>query len=115
MTAIEKLETQQKKVMERSAPWMVAEQLKDICRNEPVSAALIEKDLDNKGMGIVEAEKQIKASADRHRAGGFSCVTPIEAEKILREFYGLPERGAEPKAETSGVSFDLSALMEGMT
>ena len=36
--AIELLEEQQRKLKERSAPWMVAEQLKDICRREPHSA-----------------------------------------------------------------------------
>ena len=36
--AIELLEEQQRKVKERSAPWLVAEQLKDICRREPHSA-----------------------------------------------------------------------------
>ena len=87
--AIALLELQQSKVKERSAPWMVAEQLKDICRREPESAELIAQDLENPEMGIVQAEKKIKAFADGHKAGGFSCVTPLEAEEILREFYGL--------------------------
>ena len=45
--AIELLNEQQSKVKERSAPWMVAEQLKDICRREPESAELLAKDLEN--------------------------------------------------------------------
>ena len=91
MSAIDKLREQQKKVKERSAPWMVAEQLIDICRNEPVSAELLDKDLDVKEMSITEAEKKIKAFADSHKTGNFACVTPDEAEKILRSFYGLPK------------------------
>lgn len=87
--AIAMLNEQQRGVKERSAPWMVAEQLKDICRREPESAGLLAKDLENPQMGIVQAEKKIKAFADGHKAGGFSCVTPLEAEEILREFYGL--------------------------
>ena len=87
--AIELLNEQQGKVKERSAPWMVAEQLKDICRREPESAELLAKDLENPSMGIVQAEKKIKAFADSHKTGRFSCVTPWEAEEILREFYGL--------------------------
>lgn len=87
--AISLLEQQQGQVKERSAPWMVAEQLKDICRREPDSAELIANDLENKEMGIIQAEKKIKAFADAHKTGSFSCVTPAEAEKILREFYGL--------------------------
>lgn len=87
--AISMLREQQSKVKERSAPWMVAEQLMDICRREPHSAELIARDLENPDMGIVQAEKKIKAFADAHKNSGFSCVTPWEAEEILREFYGL--------------------------
>lgn len=87
--AIELLNEQQGKVKERSAPWMVAEQLKDICRREPESTELLAKDLENPSMGIVQAEKKIKAFADSHKVGSFSSVSPWEAEEILREFYGL--------------------------
>ena len=98
MNAMEKLKAQQAQVPERSAPWMVAEQLMDICRREPESAELIAQDLENPEMGIVQAEKQIKAFADAHKTGHFSCVSPEEAEGILRKFYGLPEPGAVRKA-----------------
>lgn len=64
--AIALLNEQQSKVKERSAPWMVAEQLKDICRQEPDNAELIAQDLENPEMGIVQAEKKIKAFADAH-------------------------------------------------
>ena len=56
--AIELLEEQQRKVKERSAPWMVAEQLKDICRREPHSAEILAQDLENASMSITEAEKK---------------------------------------------------------
>ena len=92
--AIELLEEQQRKVKERSAPWLVAEQLKDICRREPHSAEILAQDLENASMSITEAEKKIKAFADGHRSGGFACVTPGEADAILREFYGLGAPGA---------------------
>lgn len=72
---------------------MVAEQLMDICRAEPICAALLDQDLDVEAMSITEAEKKIKAYADAHKTGSFACVTPVEAERILREFYGLPQRG----------------------
>lgn len=89
--AIHAIEEQQRKVKERSAPWMVGEQLKDICRREPKSAELICQDLQNESMSIVEAEKKIKAFADKNKTGNFACVTPMEADRILREFYGLPK------------------------
>ena len=88
--AIAALEAQQAKVKDRSPQWMVAEQLKDICRQEPRSAELIVQDLQVESMSITEAEKKIKACADSHKTGKFSCVTPMEADHILREFYGLP-------------------------
>ena len=94
--AIEKLREQQAKVKPRSPQWMVAEQLIDICRREPNSAELIDKDLDVKEMSITEAEKKVKEYADKHKTGNFACVTPAEAENILRKFYGLPKPADEP-------------------
>ncbi len=88
--AIAVLEAQQAKVKPHSPQWMVGEQLKDICRMDPKSAELIAQDLENEAMSITAAEKKIKAYADGHKAGNFSCVTPMEADRILREFYGLP-------------------------
>lgn len=105
--AMDKLRAQQSKVKERSAPWMVAEQLMDICRREPESAALIAQDLDNPEMGIVQAERKIKAFADQHRVGNSSGVTGAEAEDILRKFYGLPKPGAEQNPRAA-VSVDLA-------
>ena len=72
--AIELLEEQQRKVKERSAPWLVAEQLKDICRREPHSAKILAQDLENASMSITEAEKKIKAFADGHRSDGGSST-----------------------------------------
>lgn len=90
--AIRKLREQQSKVKERSPQWMVAEQLIDLVRAEPRCAEILAQDLEVEAMSITEAEKKIKAYADGHRTGNFACVTPGEAERILREFYGLPER-----------------------
>lgn len=100
--AIAMLEEQQSKVQARSPQWIVAEQLKDICRHEPHCAELIAQDLENPAMSITEAEKKIKAFADGHKTGSFSCVTPAEADRILREFYGLPSPEAEPESPSAG-------------
>lgn len=91
--AIRKLREQQRKVKERSPQWMVAEQLIDLVRAEPRCAEILAQDLEVEAMSITEAEKKIKAYADGHKTGNFACVTPGEADRILREFYGLPERG----------------------
>lgn len=100
-TALAALEAQQAKVKDRSPQWMVAEQLKDICRREPASAELIAQDLDDPAMSIVEAEKKIKARADKNKQGNFACVNPAEAEEILRKFYGLPAPGQAGEPETA--------------
>ena len=91
--AIKAIEAQQAAVEERSPQWMVGEQLKDICRREPRSAELLLQDLKVENMNITAAEKKIKAYADKHRTGNSACVTPSEADRILRKFYGLPEPG----------------------
>lgn len=103
MRAIELIEDQQKG-KENTAPWMVGEQLKEICRREPESAELIAKDLEGKGMGLEDAEKKIKAYADKHRTGNFACVPPSVADQIIREFYGLPAAGAKKPAESRAVA-----------
>ena len=99
--ALDKIAAQQPK--ERSAVWMVGEQLKDMLRREPEWAELIARDLDVEGMSLVECEKKIKAFADKHKTENFACVIPTEAERIIREFYGLGER-REEKTEAPALS-----------
>ncbi|MBR1660162.1 MAG: hypothetical protein IJ705_07580 [Oscillospiraceae bacterium] len=111
--AFELLRAQQEKAPEGSACWMVAEQLMDICRAEPYNAELIAQDLKNKSMSIAEAEKKIRDRADeKHRKNGGSsvCVSPKEAEEILRKFYGLPDPGAVAEAP-AGVLLDFADFM----
>ena len=106
--AIRKLREQQSKVKERSPQWMVAEQLMDLVRAEPQCAEILAQDLEVEAMSITEAEKKIKAYADGHKTENFACVTPVEAERILREFYGLPERGA---GATGIIGLDLADFL----
>lgn len=93
MNVFEKIEAQQKG-KENTAPWMVGEQLKDICRREPRAAELVDKDLDVKEMSIAECEKKIHAWADAHKKGSCAVVPPNVAEGIIRKFYGIPEANA---------------------
>lgn len=103
--AIQKLREQQNKVKARGPQWMVAEQLMDLCRAEPACAEIIAQDLEVEAMSITEAEKKIKAYADAHKTGSFACVTPAEADRILREFYGLPQRdGTDDRGGSLGLS-----------
>lgn len=92
MNVFEKIEAQQAKLPEGSAPWTVGEHLKEIC-TDPRCAELVNADIDNENMGIVQCEKKIKAYSDKHKHGNFGFVPPKVAESIIREFYGLPEVG----------------------
>lgn len=82
--------------------WMIGEQLLEIAEREPLSAELIEKDLEVAAMSLPEAAKAMKAFADeKHRKvkGKCVCVTPKEADGVLRKFYGLPEKADTPVIE----------------
>lgn len=108
--AIEKITAQQPK--ERGPVWMVGEQLKDMLRTEPELSELIFQDLDVEALSLTNCEKKIKAYADGHKTGGFSCVIPSEAERIIREFYGLAEHGVHLTAslttEAQGKTINLA-------
>ncbi len=104
MTAKEKIEAQQEKVAENSPAWCVGEQLKDMIANEPHIEDIISRDLDIEQMSISEAEKKIKAFADKNRHGAVGFCPPQEADRILREFYGLPKQ--EEKHDGGFVNLD---------
>ncbi len=107
MDVFEMIEAQQKG-KENTAPWMVGEQLKDICRREPGCAGIVAEDLKNKDMGIDACEKKIKAWADGHKKGNCAVVPPNVAEGIIREFYGLPV--ADPVADRPKVRIETSGI-----
>lgn len=114
MTVFEKIEAQQKE-KEESAAWMVGEQLKEICKADPHCADIISADLDNKEMSIVAAERKIAEWADkkhRENKGNRVCVPPNVADRILRDFYGLPAAGAASPAETINSSSGILDLAD---
>ena len=90
--AIAAIEKQQGKLKKFSMAHTVGEQLKDILRNQPTAAGIVLQDLENAGMGIVDCEKKIAAYANNHREGSAGCCPPLEADRIIREFYGIPAR-----------------------
>ena len=90
--AIEAIEKQQGKLKKFSMAHTVGEQLKDILRDQPTAAGIVLQDLANAGMGIVDCEKKIAAYAREHREGNGGCCPPQEADRIIREFYGIPAR-----------------------
>ncbi len=97
--AVRKIAEQQ--TAERTPVWMVGEQLKELLRDQPELAEIVLEDLDGKPEALAKCEKKIKEFADRNKKGHFACVIPAEAERIIREFFGLPKRGERP-AEPRG-------------
>lgn len=90
--AVDAIKAQQKGLKKGSPAWCVGEQLKDMCRSIPGAAELVAQDMTVKEMGIVEAEKKIRAAADdyhKKNGGSIGFVSPMEADRILREFYGI--------------------------
>lgn len=95
---------------ERTPVWMVGEQLKDMLQEEPELAELVLEDL-NGGKTLAGCEKEIKAFADKHKSGNFSCVIPEEADRIIREFFGLSQKGEMP-VKTGGNLIDLGEFFK---
>ena len=98
-TVFAKIEAQQPK--ERNAVWMVGEQLKDIIQGDPRAQEIVLQDLDVKEMSLAECEKKIAERAKKNKVGSVGCVTPAEAEEIIREFYGIGAAVTEEKPSST--------------
>lgn len=118
MTVFEKIEDQ-RKGKENTPVWMVGQQLMDMCRADETCAQIVSEDLENKDMSIAAAAKQIKAWADeqhKKQKGNCVCVPPDVADRIIREFYGLPLVNAgdgdreQEKIPEETDAFDLSSF-----
>lgn len=84
------IESQQEKLPQQGAAWCVGEQLKDILRAEsPAAIDTVAADLTQTGMGIADCEKKIADFASAHRQGNTGFCSPADAERIIREFYGI--------------------------
>lgn len=95
-TALDRIAAQQDKHRQGSAPWCVGEQLKNILRAQPEAADLVAKDLDQNGMGLADCEKKIADFAQKNKQGNVGFCGPADADRIIREFYGMPERSETP-------------------
>lgn len=100
-SAIKAIEAQQPKL--RNDVWMVGEQLKDMVRAEPKWADMIEQDLKNKEQNLEAIAKKIRERAQKNKTGSFGCVTPAEAEEIIRKTFCIPEQEEEKKPAPSNV------------
>lgn len=90
---LKRLIEEQQEGHEGDARYMLGEQLKDIAAREPLSAELLLRDLTVPEMSLAALEKKLQELADRKRERGKNknvvCVTPKEADTLIRDFYGL--------------------------
>lgn len=116
MSKLYDLIAEQQKGHETAPRFMIGEQLKEIAERESFSAELIEKDLTVKEMNLEAAEKHFQEYADKnHGKKRNFCIAPKVAERLLREFYGLPipdENTPEKQEANSSAGYiDLSSFL----
>ena len=112
----DKISELQEKLDPESCAFEIGEQLKDICRRDPACEAILLEDLQNPAMGLKTADKMLYDWGKKQAKGkGGYGISGRQAEKLLREFYGLPEAGAAaPAAETpraESMVLDLSSFL----
>lgn len=79
---------------ENSPAWMIGQQLIDMIKADERIAPIIGEDLQNPGMSLEKCAEAMKKRADEIHSktkGNCVCITPAEAEKVIRKFYGLPD------------------------
>ena len=110
---LEKIIREQQKGRETSPEFMIGEQLLDMARRSPLTAELLEQDLAVKEMALTAASAALKKYADDHHKGAKCfCITPVVAERILREFYHLPEEdAAQPTPNGSAPIVNLADFL----
>ena len=92
----EKIEAQRSALPEGHPARMLGLQLMDICRTDPACAELVAQDLEKEAMSLAACEKKLRAWAGKQkRIDNCVCVPPDVAERIIREFYGLPGLSGE--------------------
>lgn len=89
--ALSLIEAQQKKAGAGTPAWCVGQQLADILNGQPAAAQIVAEDLGNKGMGIADCENKIEKFASKNRTGNVGFCGPADADRIIREFYGIPK------------------------
>lgn len=92
-----KISEQQNPYSENNKIYWIGEQLKEIAEESKDIAELILNDLTNPDMSIDNAEKTIAQYARKH--GG--CCPYKVADKLLRKFYGLPEKNDDIQKQVS--------------
>jgi len=83
-----------------------------LCEGDPAAARLVEQDLENPDMSLDKCLETMRQTAKKKQKAGCYYMPPEEAEKIIREFYGIPSapRPAATVPKDSGI-LDITDLM----
>ena len=102
MEELKKIIDGQRKGHEDEPMWMVGQQLLDMAAADPQKTLeLLKQDHTVSGMGLKDAAGALKAYADKkHKGRGGFCIPPHLSDKILRDFYKLPEMEFEVRQQT---------------
>jgi len=79
---------------------MIGMQLIDMIKAEPAISQIVEEDLQNPEMSLTKCADAMRKHADEIHSkskGNCVCITPAEAEKVIRKFYGLPDQTERPE------------------
>lgn len=86
--------------------FMIGEQLLEMAEGNAHITELLVADLQTDGMTLKDAAAGFKKYADKNRKGKSQfCITPKVADKLLREFYGLPSAEERTAPEQHSESF----------
>lgn len=90
------IEAMQQKEKDGSLLWCVAEDLKTMAGAlTEDEAKLVAADLEAGSHDLAACEKEIRAYADKHKAGKVGCCPGPMVPKILRGCFGLPEESTQ--------------------
>ena len=92
-TAKELIEKQQSG-KDNTPAFVIGLHLIDMMKQDGRIEAILAEDLQNPDMSLERCAGKLKEAADeKHSKTKSSCIvlTPAEAEKIIRKFYGLPD------------------------
>lgn len=85
--------------------------LMEMARRNPYWGEILSADLENEGLSLKAARDMLHETARKKKKGNFYGMEDEEAEKLLIDFYKLPETvEAVPKQEAEGM-IDLLELL----
>ena len=110
--AIELIEKQQRG-KDNTPAFVIGLHLIEMMKQDGRIEAILEEDLQNPEMSLENCAKKLQDAADqihRETKKNTVCLTPMQAEKIIRKFYGLPDQGDVPQPAPAPEPSDIIDL-----